>query len=34
MPDYGMLTRLGETPTPATLAFMEVLRGVAGGGEG
>src|SRR5450830_211742 len=29
MPDYGMLTRLGETPTPATLAFMEVLRGVA-----
>lgn len=30
MPDYGMLTRLGETPTPATLAFMEVLRRVAG----
>lgn len=29
MPDYGMLTRLGETLTPATLAFMEVLRDVA-----
>lgn len=29
MPDYGMLTRLGETHTPATLAFMDVLRQVA-----
>jgi DNA-binding transcriptional LysR family regulator len=30
MPDYGMLTRLGEPLAPATQAFMEVLRQVAG----
>jgi DNA-binding transcriptional LysR family regulator len=30
MPDYGMLTRLGEPLAPATHAFMEVLRQVAG----
>ena len=29
MPDYGVLTRLGEPPTPAAAAFMAVLRGVA-----
>lgn len=29
MPDYGAITRLGETPTPAMQAFMEVLRDVA-----
>ncbi|NOJ99948.1 LysR family transcriptional regulator, partial [Corallococcus coralloides] len=31
MPDYGMLVRLGETPTPAAQAFMAVLRDVASG---
>ena len=29
MPDYGMLTRLGEPPSPAATAFMAVLREVA-----
>ncbi|GAB7542900.1 LysR family transcriptional regulator [Cupriavidus sp. 8B] len=30
MPDYGLITRLGEAPTPAAQAFMEVLREKAG----
>ncbi|MDD0814016.1 LysR substrate-binding domain-containing protein [Curvibacter sp. HBC28] len=30
MPDYGLITRLDETPTPSAQAFIEVLRGVAG----
>lgn len=29
LPDYGVLTRLGEPPTPAAAAFMAVLREVA-----
>ena len=29
MPDYGMLTRMDEDPTPAASAFMSVLRDVA-----
>ncbi|QHJ00492.1 LysR family transcriptional regulator [Xylophilus rhododendri] len=29
MPDYGMLTRLGEVTPPPVLAFMAVLRDVA-----
>lgn len=29
MPDYGLITRLGEPPTPAAQAFIEVLRGIA-----
>ena len=29
MPDYGLITRLGEPPTPPMQAFMEVLREVA-----
>ena len=29
MPDYGLITRLGEQPTPAAQAFIDVLRGVA-----
>jgi DNA-binding transcriptional LysR family regulator len=29
MPDYGMVTRQGETPTPPTLAFMDILRRVS-----
>jgi DNA-binding transcriptional LysR family regulator len=32
MPDYGLMTRLGETPTAAAQAFMAVLRGMAGVG--
>ena len=34
LPDYGLITRLDEPPTPAAQAFMAVLRakaGVAGG---
>ena len=35
MPDYGMLTRLGEPTAPAVMAFMAVLREVArDGAEG
>jgi len=30
MPDYGLITRLGEPPTPAAQAFMAVLLGMAG----
>jgi DNA-binding transcriptional LysR family regulator len=30
MPDYGMITRLGESPPPPAQAFMEVLREVSG----
>ncbi|MDD0837636.1 LysR substrate-binding domain-containing protein [Curvibacter sp. HBC61] len=30
MPDYGVITRLDENPTPSAQAFIEVLRGVAG----
>jgi DNA-binding transcriptional LysR family regulator len=30
MPDYGMITRLGESPLPPAQAFMEVLREIAG----
>ena len=26
MPDYGVITRLGETPGPAAQAFIQVLR--------
>lgn len=33
MPDYGLITRLGELPTPAAQAFMAVLLGMAGLGE-
>lgn len=29
MPDYGMLTRMDEVPSPAVQAFMAVLRDVA-----
>ena len=29
MPDYGLITRLGESPTPAMQAFTDVLREVA-----
>ncbi|KQO23777.1 LysR family transcriptional regulator [Acidovorax sp. Leaf78] len=29
MPDYGLITRLGESPTPAMQAFIDVLREVA-----
>jgi DNA-binding transcriptional LysR family regulator len=29
MPDYGMVTRQGENPSPATLAFMDILRRVS-----
>jgi DNA-binding transcriptional LysR family regulator len=29
MPDYGLITRLGEPPTPAAQAFMDVLREAA-----
>jgi len=29
MPDYGLITRLGEPPTPAAQAFIDVLRAVA-----
>nr|WP_315183534.1 LysR family transcriptional regulator [uncultured Albidiferax sp.] len=30
MPDYGLITRLGESPTPAAQAFVAVLLGMAG----
>jgi DNA-binding transcriptional LysR family regulator len=30
MPDYGLITRLGEPPTPSAQAFMEVMREIAG----
>ena len=30
MPDYGLITRLGEPPTPFAQAFMEVMREIAG----
>jgi DNA-binding transcriptional LysR family regulator len=30
MPDYGLITRLGEPPTPAAQAFIEVLKEIAG----
>ncbi len=30
MPDYGLITRLGESPTPAAQAFIDVLRKAAG----
>lgn len=30
MPDYGMITRLGEPLTPSALAFMDVMREIAG----
>ena len=30
MPDYGLITRLGESPTPAAQAFMAVLAEMAG----
>lgn len=30
MPDYGLVTRLGETPGPVAQELMELLRGVAG----
>jgi DNA-binding transcriptional LysR family regulator len=30
MPGYGLITRLGEPPTPAAQAFMAVLRETAG----
>ena len=29
MPSYGLITRLGEPPTPAAQAFMDVLREAA-----
>nr|WP_315210445.1 LysR family transcriptional regulator [uncultured Albidiferax sp.] len=29
MPDYGLITRLGEPPTPAAQAFIAVLLGMA-----
>jgi DNA-binding transcriptional LysR family regulator len=29
MPDYGLITRVGEVPTPAAQAFMDVLRDAA-----
>ena len=29
MPGYGLITRLGEPPTPAAQAFMDVLREAA-----
>jgi DNA-binding transcriptional LysR family regulator len=31
MPDYGLITRLDEAPTPAALAFIAVLRAKAAG---
>jgi DNA-binding transcriptional LysR family regulator len=30
MPDYGLITRLGEPPTSVAQTFIEVLRGFAG----
>jgi hypothetical protein len=29
MPDYGLITRLGEVPTPAALEFMGALHSLA-----
>lgn len=34
MPDYGLITRLGEPPTPAAQAYTAVLLGLAGLGPG
>ncbi|MEO8154402.1 MAG: LysR family transcriptional regulator [Rhizobacter sp.] len=31
MPDYGLITRKGEAPTPASLGFIAVLREMASG---
>jgi DNA-binding transcriptional LysR family regulator len=33
MPDYGLITRLNEVPTPAAQAFIAVLRDQAGAGH-
>ena len=30
MPNYGLITRMGEQPTPSTQAFIDVLRETAG----
>jgi DNA-binding transcriptional LysR family regulator len=30
MPTYGLITRMGETPTPSAQAFIDVLRETAG----
>ena len=30
MPSYGLITRLGEPPTPSAQAFIDVLREAAG----
>jgi DNA-binding transcriptional LysR family regulator len=30
MPDYGLITRLSEVPTPAAQAFIDVLKATAG----
>jgi DNA-binding transcriptional LysR family regulator len=30
MPSYGLITRLGEEPTPSAQAFIDVLRETAG----
>jgi hypothetical protein len=30
MPSYGLITRLGEPPTPSAQAFIDVLRETAG----
>jgi DNA-binding transcriptional LysR family regulator len=30
MPDYGLITRQGEIPSPAVQEFMEILRTLAG----
>jgi DNA-binding transcriptional LysR family regulator len=30
MPDYGLITRLAEPPTPSAQAFISVLRETAG----
>lgn len=32
MPDYGLITRLGEAPSPAVQAFIGVLQGMASAG--
>jgi len=29
MPDYGLITLQGEPPSPAALAFMDVIRNMA-----
>ena len=31
MPDYGLITLQGEPPSPAALAFRDVIRVLAGG---